>query len=161
MSQAAKWKAILDKKRKDPNCVFIFWFDDTLREAEAVLQQEPLANHDLLMSREVHSSQIVNKPAIFAEHYPLMQKEQELFVKLNLQQAEVWSALNGPLFKQFGSEKIIQMMKQLGAKEDDVIEHSMISKAIQNAQEKISKKVLINQTCTSQEEWMRRNWTNN
>ena len=113
------------------------------------------------MAREVHSSQIVNKQVIFVEHYPLMQKEQELFVKLNLQQAEVWSALDESLFKQFGSDKIIHMMKQLGTKEDDVIEHAMISKAIQNTQEKISKKVLIDQTCTSQEEWMRRNWTNN
>jgi preprotein translocase subunit SecA len=77
---------------------------------------------------------------------------------LNLQDVQVWSALDEPLFKHFGSDKIIQMMKQLGMKEDVAIEHNMISKAIQNAQEKISKKVLIDQAASSQEEWLKKNW---
>jgi preprotein translocase subunit SecA len=70
----------------------------------------------------------------------LQQKENEFFQKLNLQEAEIWSALDEPLFKHFGSEKIIQMMKQLGMKENEAIENTMISKAILSIQAKISKK---------------------
>lgn len=155
MTEAAKWKAIADQKKKEPNSVFIFWFDNSFRQAEASNLT------DLLMAREVHASQLENKPIVFAEHYPLQQKEQELFEKLNLTEVQIWSALDEPLFKQFGSDKIIGMMKQLGMKEENAIEHNMISKAIQNAQEKIAKKVLVDQLCTSQQEWMQRNLVNN
>ena|ERR1051326_4754697 len=161
IAETAKWKAIANQKEKDSNSIFIFWFDNSLRQAESFLQQGSLSISDLVMARELHASQLENKHVVFAEHYPLPQKEQELFAKLNLSEIQVWSALDEPLFKQFGSDKIIGMMKQLGMKEENAIEHSMISKAIQNAQEKISKKVLVDQLCTSQQEWMQRNWANN
>jgi len=158
MTEAAKLKAISNLKKINPDCLFIFWFDNSLRQAESSLQSEFLSSSDLLMAREIHASQLENKKVIFAEHYPLHQKEEELFTKLNLAEVQIWSALDEPLFKQFGSDKIIGMMKQLGMKEENAIEHNMISKAIQNAQEKLSKKVLLDQTCSSQEEWMKRNW---
>jgi len=160
MTEAAKRKAIVNQKQNEPDSIFIFWFDNSMRQTESSLQ-ESVPNIDLLMAREIHASQLVNKKIIFAEHYPLSQKEQELFTKLNLFEIQVWSALDEPLFKQFGSDKIIGMMKQLGMKEEEAIEHNMISKAIQSAQEKISKKVLVDQLCSSQQEWMQRNWVDN
>ena len=161
MTGSAKLKAIAEQKRKEPNTIIIFWFENSLREAESSLPQDSFPVTDLLMAREVHASQLENKKIVFAEHYPLSQKEHELFAKLNLSEVQIWSALDEPLFKQFGSDKIVGMMKQLGMKEENAIEHNMISKAIQNAQEKINKKVLVDQLCTSQQEWMQRNWVNN
>jgi len=158
MTQAAQLNAIVSQKKNNPDSIFIFWFDDSFRQAESFLQETSISSSDRLMAREAHASQLENKQIIFAEHYPLLQKEHELFAKLNLTEVQIWSALDEPLFKQFGSDKIIGMMKQLGMKEENAIEHNMISKAIQNAQEKISKKVLLDQTCSSQEEWMKRNW---
>ncbi|MDP4262619.1 MAG: hypothetical protein Q8941_08815 [Bacteroidota bacterium] len=48
-------------------------------------------------------------------------------------------------------------MKKIGAKENSMIEHKMVSASIKNAQEKIEKKVLIEHTAQSQKEWMERN----
>lgn len=161
MSESAKWRALAAYKKNNPGSVFVFWFDNSLRQAISYLQPDFFSTTDLLMAREAHASGLINKTVIFAEHYPLQEKEQEVFTKLNLVEIQVWSALDEPLFKQFGSDKIISMMKQLGMKEENAVEHAMISKAIQNAQEKISKKVSVEQLCSSQQEWMQRNWVNN
>jgi preprotein translocase subunit SecA len=74
-----------------------------------------------------------------------------------LNEALIYSALDEPLFKHFGGDKIIQMMKQLGMKEDSMIEHKMVSKAIENAQEKIEKKVIAEQDASSPQKWIERN----
>ncbi len=158
MTEAAKWKALADEWKKNNNTVFIFWFDDTLQKAENIFRQEITSTPELWIANNVLSSNLVGKQVIFAEHYPLSEKEKEIFQKLNLTEVQIWSALDEPLFKEFGSDKIVQTMKQLGIKEDQVIEHNMISKAIISAQEKISKKVLTDQTASSQEEWLHKNW---
>jgi len=69
----------------------------------------------------------------------------------------VFMALYEPLFKHFGSEKLIPLMKMLGMKEDEVIEHNMVTKSIIRGQEKIAEQVILEQTAGSQEDWMRKN----
>jgi hypothetical protein len=158
MTQAAKWKALAALCNKEQNIILIFWFDDTLRQAQEVLSTEKKMTEGFLLASQVHLTQIGGKRVAFAEHYPLPQKEKDFFERLELQEAEVWSAMDEPLFKEFGSDKIVQMMKQFGMKEDQVIEHNMISKAIHNAQEKIEAKVTVDQIASSQEEWLLKNW---
>lgn len=160
MTREAKWKAISLLCKNDKNIVLIFWFYETLRQAESFFDREGNSIRELIVTKEINPWQLQGKQAVFAEHYPLYQKEKEFFEKLQLKEVQVWSALDEPLFRQFGSEKIIQMMQKMGMKEDEVIEHKLISNAIQSAQEKISKKILIDQSGSSQEEWMQKNWTN-
>ena len=69
----------------------------------------------------------------------------------------VFSALDEPLFKHFGSDKVIPFMKMLGMKEDEAIEHSMVSKSIIKGQEKLSGMVSLEQSANSQAEWMEKN----
>jgi hypothetical protein len=52
--------------------------------------------------------------------------------------------MDEPLFKQFGSEKMIGLIKLLGMKESEAIEHPLqVSKSIAKAQDKIATQVLI------------------
>jgi len=46
-------------------------------------------------------------------------------------------ALEDELMRLFGSERVMKMVDTLGLKEDDPIEHNMLSKAIENAQKKV------------------------
>jgi hypothetical protein len=158
MTGEAKLKAFMNEWKKNPEIIFIFWFDESLRQAESFFPRQSNTVPVLLTARETNAFRLQDKKIILAEHYPLQQKENDFFQKLNLQEVEIWSALDEPLFKHFGSEKIIQMMKQLGMKEDEPIEHSMISKAIYNAQEKISKKMIIDQAAQSQNDWLQKNF---
>ncbi len=69
----------------------------------------------------------------------------------------VYSALDEPLFKHFGSEKFIPLMKMLGMKDDEVIEHGMVTKSIIKGQEKIAALVDFEHSAISQAEWMKKN----
>ncbi|HEX7844228.1 MAG TPA: hypothetical protein VF476_00425 [Chitinophagaceae bacterium] len=159
ISESFKLKAYAEELQKNRETVFIFWFDETLRKAENEINNPVGDASPLLMAREAATAHLSNKQVIMAEHYPLAEKENQLFQKLGLQQVTIWSALDEPLFKRFGSDKIISMMKQLGMKENEPIEHNMISKAIRNAQEKIADKVSVEQSARSQEDWLEKNFS--
>jgi preprotein translocase subunit SecA len=66
--------------------------------------------------------------------------------------------MDEPLFKHLGSEKMIPMMKLLGMKENEVIEHSLVTKSIIKGQAKIAAQVTLEQSAQSQEEWLERNF---
>ena len=51
--------------------------------------------------------------------------------------SKFYVSLEDELMRLFGSEKIAAFMEQLGVEESDAIEHSFISKAIENAQKKV------------------------
>ena len=157
MSQKAKWNGIIDLWKKDREMIIIAWFDATLRQLETLFAKETTSPASLFSARTVHSSQIAGKKIIFAEHHPMRKKEQDTFIQWNLNEVIVHSALDEPFFKHFGSDKIVGMMKQLGMNDQSMIEHKMISSAIQNAQEKIEQKVTTEQSAASQQEWIEKN----
>lgn len=157
MTEEAKWKALSSLCEKDKNIILISWFDGTLKNTQAIFSNASDWTERCILANQVHSSQTDGKKVVMAEHYPLQQKEKDLFDRLHLSGVEIWSALDEPLFKEFGSDKIVKMMKQLGMKEDEVIEHSMISDAITNAQKKIWERLVTDQAAASQEEWLHLN----
>jgi len=158
IKKESKLQAFITEWQKDPTTIFIFWFDDSLREAELFFSKETPETPLLLTAREVTAQHVSGKKIIIGEHYPLQEKENDLFQKLKLDSVEIWSALDEPLFKQFGSDKIIALVTQLGMKENESIENSMITKAIQNAQAKISKKNLMDSLSSSQSDWLLKNF---
>lgn len=158
MQQVDKWKACIDLAKAAPETVFIAWFEETLQHLEELFSKENITQATFFLARQVNSHQLQNKTVVFTEHYPLRSKEQSLFSELNLSQVQIFSALDEPLFKQFGGDRIIQMMKQLGMSETASIENSMISNAIRSAQEKIEKKISLDQSARSQTDWLTKNF---
>jgi len=157
ISSEGKWKGLSDLWKKNNETVFIFWFDETLRQAQEFISPEVTANIYFSTAREARSHVLENKPVIFAEHFPFKKREQELFQNLNLQEVKILSALDEPLFKRFGADKIIELMRKTGMNESESLEHPMISNAISNAQEKIEKKLITEQSAHSQADWIEKN----
>lgn len=157
VSTAAKMKACADSALKDPNLVFICWFADTAVKFREFFKQHELDESRITEVHHVHASKLLNKTPVFVEHYPLHEKEIELVKNWTVKNIIVYSAMDEPLFKHFGSEKLIPLMKMLGMKEDEVIEHNMVSKSIIKGQEKIAEQVGIEQSANSQEQWMIKN----
>ena len=153
MSELSKLNALVSTLDENNETVIIFWFEESLQKLEAKINRSAT----ILLAKETNSIRVSGKKVIVAEHFPLFQTEIDFFNKINLPVVQVWSALDEPLFSRFGGEKIIQLMKQLGMKEDEMVEHNMISKAIRNAQDKISKKVIIPQSARSQQNWLEKN----
>ena len=53
---------------------------------------------------------------------------------------------------------MLPLMKLLGMKEDEAIEHALVTKSIIKGQAKIAAKVELEQSAQSQEEWLDRNF---
>ena len=72
---------------------------------------------------------------------------------MKLTEVPVLSSLDESFFFRFGGEKLLDIMKNMEMKEDEVIGNPMITKSIHRAQESIAKKVLTEQRANSQREW--------
>lgn len=158
ISTAAKYQTMLEEWKKDKSIVYLFWFDDSISEAAAFFTTATTEENILQLTRQTTSQQLAGKIPVFAEHYPLENKEQDFYKKLNLDVVKVYSALDEPLYKHFGADRIIDIVQKLGMKENEAIEHSMVSSSIKKAQQKIEKKVVFEQTAHSQSDWLQKNY---
>lgn len=157
VSTAAKMNACADLAKKEPNHVFICWFADTSTQFKEYFRQQGLDENMVTETHHLHASKLLNKTPVFVEHYPLHSNELDLIKNWDAKNIVVYSALDEPLFKHFGSDKLIPLMKMMGMKEDEVIEHAMVTKSIIKGQEKIAEQVTLEQSAASQEDWMRKN----
>ena len=78
ISTTAKMNACLDLANKEPDTVFISWFDETTRKFKEFFAQNGLEEPRVIQSRFLHTQMLQNKKAILVEHYPLHAKEMEL-----------------------------------------------------------------------------------
>ena len=75
-----------------------------------------------------------------------------------LKELIIYTSLDAPIMQLFGGERLKSIMGQLGLKEAEPIEHAMVSKSIQKAQEKMEQKLTAhNDIRTSPEEWLSAN----
>ncbi|MBM9499502.1 hypothetical protein JWG44_04465 [Leptospira sp. 201903071] len=137
---------------KNTKHLFLFWFEESFQEFRSTLnlgENSP----NLAYAKEVSFVDLQNRFPIFGEHYPLKKIEQNVFLKLQLKEVTVFSSLDEPLFQAFGGEKIVDLMRTMGIK-NDAISHPMVSASIGRAQEKIAKKIsLERRTDSSQKDW--------
>lgn len=157
ITTAAKINACITLAKEQPNTIFICWFATTAKTLRAAFLQQGLDELKIVETKELRLATLQNKVPVFAEHYPLHSKEIKLMEQFGIEKAIVFSAMDEPLFKYFGSEKMIPLMKLLGMKEDEPIEHSAVTKYIKRGQEKIAAIVIAEQFAPSQEEWMKKN----
>ena len=155
LSQHAKWEACVKMAEANPAIVFIAWFQQA-KEGLASFFEERSIQAKLFKADEL-TGMDPNTMYIFVEHHPLISREQTLFEKLQLKEAPTLSSLDESIFSLFGGERLINMMNRLGMENDEIIGHAMITKAIQNAQRKISAKVIHEKPANSQEEWIKLN----
>lgn len=158
ISESAKLAVLLQAWNNQPQSVIVCWFEESLEKITAYMNEHSSVTVPVLLVREALTAQRAGRTPLFAEHYPLHSKEQEAYQSMHLEKAVVYSSLREPLFSQFGGEKIIKVMEQLGMKETELIEHSMISSAIRKAQEKIEQKTPLDHLARSQEEWIEKNY---
>jgi len=149
VTTAAKMNACAALARKEPDRLFICWFADTAVKFKEFFSQQGLDENLITEIHHLYASKLLNRKPVFVEHYPLHTKELQLIRNWDAEKIIVFSAMDEPLFKHFGSEKLIPLMKMLGMKEDEVIEHNMVSKSILKGQEKIAEQVQIEQTADS------------
>lgn len=150
LSKQAKWNACAQMVKLDPSVLLVCWFDETLHETE----NNPALAQNVIKAENVTYDKTVGKMVLFAEHFPLVSVEQEMFAKLQLTEVPVLNSLDETIFTLFGGENLIEVMKQLGVGDNEIIGHAMITKSIRRAQEQIEKESGTNYSARSAHEWL-------
>lgn len=157
MSTQAKVQACVQMAVISPTTIFIAWFEETRQRFHAALP----TSSQVLLARDVTYDAVRDHMVVFLEHHPLSAEEQSVFKRLYLKEAPVLCALDEPFFMKFGGERLTEVMKKIGMKEDEVIGHAMITKSIRRAQEKIASSKYANVSASSMSEWFALNAPNN
>lgn len=157
ISQKAKSAALLKLAKANKDYLFIAWFPDTLHFYKDYFSTNDIDPEMVMDAKQFSSIKAKERQIIFLEHFPLRHKEEELLKNLPLKKATVYNSLDEALFSSFGSERIIELLKKMGIKEDEEITHSLVSKSIANAQRKIDEQMVFENSASSQKEWIEKN----
>lgn len=155
MSTKAKFDACVQMAKASQQCIFVAWFPETQSALKNLFKTHSLDSVVVLAPelKEVKPENIL----VFIEHHPLVNREQNLFAQLGLQEVPILSSLEEPFFQLFGGERLIRLTSALGLAENEIVGHPMITSSIQKAQTKISKQVKFEKEASSQEAWFTNN----
>lgn len=153
MNEQAKWQACFELYQQNPQTVFISWFEESRNHLRRYFESKAVSDIHIVDANFAIAFQH-NDPVIFIEHFPLFAEEQQKFIDLGLKEAVIYSSLDEAIFDIFGGEKIIDMMRKMSMKEDEMIQNSMITMSVKRAQEKIASKAIISGTVQSQRDWL-------
>ena len=159
INSTGKMNACLKRAKELPEAFFIAWFKETASTYKCFFEQNGIDEHRIVEAHLVDKKYLQGNEPVFLEHHPLHAKEEALTKDWNHVSMWVFSAMDEPLFKHFGSDKMIPLIKLFGMKESEAIEHSYVTESILKGQNKIAAKVLVEQPANSQAEWMEKNMT--
>lgn len=152
LSDEAKFKALLNLKKLNPNIVLVAWFEETKNDLDLYFKNNQCEAEVFLADRLGLMQQ--DKELIFVEHHPLQKEEDRVIERFGKKEMTFYSALSEPIFSVFGGEKLLEMMHKMGVEKDEVIEHDMITRSIMKAQEKFAYDSTQNSSAKSQREWL-------
>lgn len=146
MSVAARDRAIVRAAQAGPVLVLAS-FDETLERLRVALRSADRAEGPGLVLER--ADQLATVPAgatiLLAERHPLPAFHRALLQRLKTLAPTVtptcFAALDDPLMRTFGGERMTELMKQLGLQPDEPIEHPLISKALANAAKKLEQRL--------------------
>ena len=157
LNTTGKMNACLRLANENPDAIFIAWFTETAKQYKAFFTENNISEARIIEASAANQQTVQQHQPIFLEHYPLNTKELALTADWQLKGIPVLSAMDEPLFKHFGSDKMIPIIKLFGMKESEPIEHSYVTESIIKGQNKIANKVIEEKTAHSQGEWMEAN----
>jgi hypothetical protein len=137
-----------------------------LQSGEPVNEKTVLASSastfdsDLAVKVLADKTQTAELIFLFAGHYPTLQREQQLLEKLTAAfpfTASFWMSVDDPFFEVFGGTRMRSLVETLGYKDDECIEHAMVTRSIRNAREKLDRSVRQEKPAFTQQEWFEKN----
>ena len=98
--------------------------------------------------------------ACVVEHHPLPSKTDQLLLDLRRLQVPLpvfHVALDEPLLRTFGGDKVASLMQSLGLTEDEAVEHALVTRALAKARSKLAARVRGPIDAQSMAQWFARN----
>ncbi len=152
LSTTAMQAGIGEWLQEHANGIVALWFRDDVSALRKELP-ESLAGR-VSETNSLSTDNLSGKQLLIVGRYPLQSVEADFADRLGLKKLFIFSALDSPLFKRFGGDKIIDTARSMGMKEHEGIEHFLVSSAIKKTQGKISDTVSQEIPANSEAEWM-------
>lgn len=152
-TQKEKFTSLAELARKEPKTVFITWFEKTNEELKSFFANENI-EASIITDREASVRSM--SQVVFVEHYPLYEREKNLFDTIP-GDCIVYTALDESFMRHFLQQDFVNLLQRMGMKENEYLEHNMITKSIQKAQQKLATQIISERLAHSQEEWMQKN----
>ncbi|MCB0506979.1 MAG: hypothetical protein KDD21_01640 [Bacteroidetes bacterium] len=166
-SEEAKYQKLAVNLLAQKKVLLLYYFEDTKQQLINILQANNIAFSEIESAAPtvylLQASTLLNKinisdyHIIFAEHHPSFQIEnnikQHLVETLSQNEVIFYTSLEDVLLQKFGSERIIAILDKMGFKEDEIIEHKMISDSIINVQQKIDKQLQFTSDTRMRKDW--------
>lgn len=183
ISKVAKLKGlrkfINEKNQLGISVLIVHHFDNTQDEVQRLLEQLDVSHQtigadsmianpsNVFVINANHLSQLKALPRylahgnqlqiVISEHYPAYERDQEVLQEINEYLPNVpicfFTSLDEPFMQIFGSERISGLMQSLGMNENESLAHSLITKSIMKAQQKVEKTVSLYNNTVSQKAW--------
>jgi hypothetical protein len=138
--------------------------NSTIRSDNSVLLMDAqwLISSPHAMDFLVQQSKTTPINFLFYGHYPIPQKENDLLSKIIMsfrseRRLKFFSSLDDRAFEMFNSGNIKSIVEKMGLKEDEFIEHAMVTKAMARAREKIASGVPREITAPTESVWYEKN----
>lgn len=161
ITSEAKMNDCILMAKQNTHLVFVAWFNQTAKVFKDVFELNNLDSSRVQVIMDVAHIKKANLELVFIEHYPLVQNEIVAMAKFSQESFIVLSAMDEPLFKYFGSDKMLPLITLLGFKKEKAIEHSYVTAAITKGQQKIAALVLNDEGALSQAQWLQKHFTQN
>lgn len=164
-----KFNALKETIRKNNKLILVYFFQDTkakaihLVEACNIQFTEQIDSSNQIVIIHADNLQKLNsnseKSIIFLEHHPSFATEQialNHLLNLGYKKVEFLSSFDDPILNYFG-KNIVSILERMGFKDDEVIQHNMITQSIKNAQKKIDQKVSFPNNTRNAKDWIASN----
>jgi hypothetical protein len=171
-SKIQKYKFLIKKFENSASTTscWLYFFDSTRDEIQQLcLATDTLYHHlnqnellkegiNLIDARELDLTKIHGfDDVLLIENHPLQSFNQQLIEgakEIEMKELIIYSSLDEPVMSIFGGDRIKNLLAQMGIRPDEPIEHTMISKSIEKAQERIEEKLAVHHDVrSSPEEW--------
>jgi hypothetical protein len=154
-SEIAKQKGIIQFALANSDAIFIAWFTNTAASFKKQFLANNINEDRIIEAKSFSAIKYSSATIIFLEHFPLRAKEEALVQHCIQEEFTFYNALTEPIFQYFGGDRIIELMRKMGYKDDENIQHKMIDNSLLKAQKKIAERVQFESNASaSQSDWM-------
>ena len=167
------WMLVQDllAQSKESKILLVHYFDDTRTELVKLMEKAGLefnvnqtsfqagVNINLVSYDEALNNSLFSEYNVWsAEVFPVWSLTTK-FLECHKEASKIifFTSMESPFFDLFGGERLKTLMKNLGMKENEKIQHQMIDKSIERAQQKLEEKAQNINIKTSFEDWMAQN----
>ncbi len=139
--------------QEEKTLLFIAWSKVTCEHFQEIFKQNNIYN-EVVTTSDVLPFRMTGKKFVLIERHFDEIKEKKFLESLKVDSALVHLSLSDPILSIFDSDRIQELLVNMGHNEDEYIEHNMVNKSIERAMKKIKNGNLPEDSSRALKEWI-------